>query len=643
MSEKLIYDNELYSFEKLKDHFLSVSLKNNFLRVFGSDIIEKFTVIGQKTTNRTLLYIGIDNPDIRRIWIEFSQLYGHRDLGFKTVCSEFDVSIRGLDISHIDSFNFKTFNTQIMYFGKYKHIDYIAPITAFYLYVYQNYNKNIFDQSNVDVKILQRQYTATELLDGYQVISYNPIESVPVADKWLLCYAGMEDRNSSVTTTATKAIDFTKIKSKTYREWYKHYIWHGNTGLHTKLHAISIIVLFLNYVYDIKQGKQFSIYSKKTVNEAISLNDVLAYKNHILNTKENNRTRNGYIYTARALLKHVLDNKLADVENGIFYHLSFTLSNDYNNSEPISDENLKKLAVYIKNDAESSIEKAVFYSIFYIALETEFRGSQILSLTTDCVHETSKPNEYVIKSKTKVSGDQIMEQPITIYVKRHIDEIIKMTDGFRRDCQNDDLKKYLFLLPSKKKGTFRILGSENFNKYLKKCCSDLGIKEYTLSNLRDTHMTKAEEFIIRNAISDIEQSVLSGHKSPNTGTKHYIETQIKDLLESVHGVIIGNVNVEGKVLSEVPSEIATDENAVSNECGYCSSEVCNNFSYLDCLLCKDFITTLSRIPYFEEQIAVVNKKIKSVSIKHDKEDYVNIKLLLVNYLEELLILKGEQV
>ena len=63
--------------------------------------------------------------------------------------------------------------------------------------------------------------------------------------------------------------------------------------------------------------------------------------------------------------------------------------------------------------------------------------------------------------------------------------------------------------------------------------------------------------------------------------------------------------------------------------------------YLDCLLCKDFITTISRIPYFEEQINVVNKKIAASSIKHDKEDYVNIKILLLNYLKQLLKLRGE--
>lgn len=640
----LIIDNHLCHLSELSDYLKNGVKKETYLMLLENPNIDKYVLLPAKISNiqtNYLIYVNIDNSSIRKAWIEFALPYT-RNLGFRKVCEEFDISLNGFDIQTIENLDFDTFKAQLHYFKQYNNINYISPITAFYLYVHQNYNEQIFNQSHIDIKLLQRQYIAQEILNGYEVVSYNPIEDIPKPDKWLFCYSGMEDTNGSVITTASKSIDFTRIKSTTYRDWYKHYIWHNNTSLVNKLHAITPLIYFLNYIYDLKNGNVLSIYTRKTNDETITLNEIFAYKNHILNIKDNNRTRNSYIYIPRALLTHVSENELANIESGIFYHLSFTLSSDYDNAEAISDENLKKLSSLMKKYAEESVENSIYYSIFYIALETEFRGSQILSLTTDCVEETSKPNEYIINSKTKISAGEIVEQPITIYVKKHIDEIIKLTENYRNACQLAELKKYIFLVPTNKKATYGILSSFSFNGYLKNCCKEIGIKEYTFSNLRDTHMTKAEEFIIRNSMSEIEQSILSGHKSSNTDTKHYIDTQIKELLESVHGVVIGNVNIEGQIIKEIPKDIATNENSVSNQCGYCRSKSCNNFSYLDCILCKDFITTIDRIPYFEEQIKVVDRKIREASIKHDKEDCVNIKLLLLNYLKELLKLKGAE-
>ena len=58
-------------------------------------------------------------------------------------------------------------------------------------------------------------------------------------------------------------------------------------------------------------------------------------------------------------------------------------------------------------------------------------------------------------------------------------------------------------------------------------------------------------------------------------------------------------------------------------------------------MCKHFVSTTSRIPYFEEQIKVIDNKIKYATIKHDIEDLTNIKKLLVTYLSKLYELKRD--
>lgn len=638
----LIFNEDISSFLKLKAYLLVGVKKETYLELLSSSKINQYTLLPVYKKDKTynyLAFINIECQEVFDIWLDYAKKSAYRTVGFLTVCREFDTSLQGIKLNSLSDLSFETYQTQLKYFEKYNCVNYIAPITAFYLHIALNYNNRLFENSGIDTKLLQRQRISQELLEGYEIISYNPIEPVPEADKWLLSYTGMEDTNTSIITTSSQTIDFSTIKSETYRQWFKHYVWTNNTSLYNKFKSFSTIRYFFNYITALKSGVELSIYTSKNDNEDITTNEISAYKNHILNVHENNRTRNSYIYIPRSILNHVNDNNLATFESGIFYHLSYKLSSNYDNALAIPDSELQKLSNLMKENALKSPIYAVYYSIFYIALETEFRSSQILTLTIDCVQETAKKNQYVIMSKTKVSAGSMMEQPITTYVKKHIDEIIKLTNTFRADCSITELKNYLFLVPASKSGTYKILDRDSFNKYLKLCCKELNIPEYTLSNLRDTHMTKAEEFIIRNSMSEVEQSILSGHKSSITTSKHYIDTPLRDLLESVHGVIIGNVDIKGQIIKDLPSEIATNENKVSNGCGYCNSSSCHNLTYLDCLLCNDFVTTLDRIPYFQEQIKIIDKKLETVHVQHDKEDLINVKRLLVSYLSRLLQLQ----
>lgn len=385
-----------------------------------------------------------------------------------------------------------------------------------------------------------------------------------------------------------------------------------------------------------------SFLTGKTDNINITVNDIIAWKNHLINKYENNRTRTSRIYIIRYILKFIQENGIIELSNGIYYHLQYSLDNNYDNALAVPDEHLKQLSKLMKKKSEEKITNAVYYLAFYIALETEFRASQLFSLKVDCVRETAKKDEYVLISKTKTSANEEVEQPITTYVKRHIDEIINLTKEYRQKSNIEGVSEYLFITSGQRKNSYVILTSQSFNSFLQKCCKKLNLPLYSYKNLRKTHMTKAEEFIIRNQMSEIEQNILSGHRSPTIDNKHYIDTSIKNLLESVHGVIIGNIDVSGKIKESLSSDIASLENSVSNNCGYCSSKNCNDNSFLDCILCKDFVTTIDRLPYFEEQVKIIDKKIKNTIISHDKEDLVNIKRLHLGFISKILELKSKK-
>ena len=346
-----------------------------------------------------------------------------------------------------------------------------------------------------------------------------------------------------------------------------------------------------------------------------------------------------YISTIHTILTFLRANTVADISDSVLYILKAS-SSHHKNASAIKNIDLKRLTEQVNLSAQQSNIYALYKIIFALALETEFRSSQILALSADCVKRTFKQNEYVIVSKTKTSNNEIVEIPITQYTKRHIDAVKELTQKYRDECKIEKIKQKLFIVPYTK-DRYNIVGAWNVNQWLADCCRKANIKKCSLANLRDTHMTKAEEYILREKLSDMQQNVLSGHKSPNVDTQHYIDMDIRQMLESVHGIIIGDVDIQGHITHELSPDIANKQNSVSHQCGYCSSKNCTDLSYLDCLMCDHFVTTPSRLHYFEERIKTLDKQIQQANIPHDKEDLVAIKKLLISYKEAILNLTKE--
>jgi hypothetical protein len=295
----------------------------------------------------------------------------------------------------------------------------------------------------------------------------------------------------------------------------------------------------------------------------------------------------------------------------------------------------------MKGHTSTGIKFALYYSVFYLGLETEFRISQIINLEADCVRETMKAGQHIVFSKSKNSGGECKEQAITSFTKRHLDEIRHITEDFRQRCPDQRMRSLLFLEPYREnENRFRPLSAEGFNKYFKKCCAEAGTPPYAFSNLRDTHMTKAEEFIIRKGLSDMYLRALTDHKSSDTTRRHYSEIELTEMLEAVYGIIIGDVRIEGTVVPEMKTgQLETD--TISNGCGYCRNLICTTKTHLDCLMCLHFVTTPDRIPYFEEQLKTLDYRISMTVMAHDKEDLVTIKRLFAAYLRELLLVRGD--
>ena len=600
----------------------------------------KDTRKGYEGQYRRLLYIDYPYREVRDVVALAFEETGLNGSELKVLGAEFKLSLGNHCPATINDFGFKDFKQQLYYLrdNNYTGRFYQRLIVRFYRYIYDNLNENLFKSDYITPAILARQNIGNEIIEGYEVINYTPAEAPPASDKWILCYGDVLRSNSMIGNgTFSYQVDFTDIACKEYRQHVKQWFWYYDCELTGKISDLRVASSALNYIYDIKMGRALNIYSRASGDLKITMGDIIAWKTWMMNNHKNNRTRNHQIYSLRKYFTYACESGIYEYDPGIFYHLTHTLKSDYNNSRAIPNDELSKIASVMKAEAEKGITEKLCCSAFFLALETEMRQSQLFALSKNCVRETAKKDEYVVVTRDKTSSGAFVECPITIYVKREIDEVIAATEDIRLACSNIELKDYLFVVPSLQKGYVKILNAQRFNDHLKKCCRIAGTPEYTISNLRDTHMTKADEEIIRKSLSDIQMRVLTGHKTPNSDSP-YISENIRNMLEAVHGIIIGDISVEGKVVNE-SSKNYNEEDAVSQGCGYCKNSHCDDSSYLDCLLCKHFVTMPDKLDFFYERVKEIDYKLPLATTPHDREDLVNIKRLLLYFIEKMLEVK----
>lgn len=564
--------------------------------------------------------------------VGFASQFFYSGSAFRKFVENFYKSMGSAAVNITTNLSLDTLRTSASWFWKSTHETSCATyLFSFYNYCYDRYRVNFFEKDGIDIAVIFKQGLIQRMNKGFAITKYNRLDPVPVDDKWILCYEPQYDAATEQPTSKTIVMDFTDILNTTFRQWVKAYVWYVDKALHAKRIVANIVKKGLNYIHQIRTKEIVVIYCREVseIDGPLTANEIMAVREFYRNQEGSDVTIHSNIYNFRAFLQFLDDYNIIKVESSLYYHL-YHQNEPRNTSKALPEEDLNKLTKVVVRNMNESISNALFAVVYAIALDTSFRISQILSLQYDCVIETAKHKEYVIVSRDKDMTTDMVQEPITRETKRMIDRVIDITEEYRNHAP-ENLKSKLFIVPYSGSVSYRILNRNNFSIYLKECCHQAGIENYTAANLRDTHMTMAKMHQLKLRLSDLELSVLTGHATPNVDIEHYIDMDVTTMMEALHGVIIGNIDITGRVMAKVPENISIVANEVSNGCGYCQKEYCNNLTYLDCILCKDFVTMPSRLPFFEEQIRLMDIKIKNAEIPHDKEDFVNIKRLLVAY------------
>lgn len=546
----------------------------------------------------------------------------------------------------ISNFNYTTFLKQFNYFNnnynkscKNRDDNFcLRDLISFYNYILSlPEGNNILKISDpIDKNMLVRGDFISLFINNFRLVHYNPNECYPQHNKWVLTPNGFEYKSTRMHANKYYLIDFTKIKNSLYRDICKDFFWSQTTTIPVRINKLRQLIYSLNYIEKYKESFINNL-SKKIIYENIISTDIYSYKIHILNTFNVGTTASAYLLTLKEFLIFSKEKNLLNVHNACFEYLESQPRKKGEGGLDIPDNDLKKLENQLRNVAYDNDENFLYYVIFHIAIDTEFRISQILSLKINEIEEGMKTNQYFIKSITKVSNGNIIPQAISSYTKRHIDEAIKYTSNLRKECSDSNIKSNIFLRRSNR-NTISIITIDSFNRFIKSQCEAIGIYSYTAANLRDTHMTKSKEYILKKELSSLEEKVLTGHKTPEVTNENYYNPKIRTYLESTFGIIIGDVDIKGNIIRESESNF-TKADTVADECGFCNKISCDMLNFLDCLMCNGFVVTLDRIPFYEKKLAILDKFIDNEQIEHEREHLVTIKRLFVAYLEKLYILK----
>lgn len=481
------------------------------------------------------------------------------------------------------------------------------------------------------ISMLRRPSFNGAFKNGARPVFYNRFDPVPACDYWMIIPNGEEDRSTQISKTSIIETDFSRVKNKQLRQYLKQWYWSSTASIITKSGDMARIADFLNMFFP-DENRMYS---------SITQDICAAYKSYVVSKWTVTETRNSRVYPVLNFVRYLDNATDVEIDKSCYLYLNNRGKLNKNGAKGVKKEELEKIASYINDHKNDNHNSLCFYTIFHIALNTEFRISQIVSLSTDCVKESMKSGEYVIQSIMKQSGYEEIDQPCARVVKDIIDSYREAVSE-ERESYPPELKKSLFVKRVSKSSFYTALASSDFSNYLADICATLGLPKYTAKNLRITYITNAKEYAMKNGLSSMTLLKLTNHANMDTVNNHYIQEKIIDALQATIGVIIGDVSIDGVISAESNGYDTSNTSAVANGCGFCQSIECTSQGPSPCQRCKHFFTTISNIPYYRKEIDRLKALNDGSKNPHDAEDIVKLIRLNTYILSQLLNLKGEK-
>ena len=605
--------------------------------------------------SNVLLLFDAHNPFIKDLFIEFYKYERVTQTPFwydTDIVWNFEQSFDRyrLSIKSYKDFNEHTFWEQINWFkGEYandpqKRSTSISCVLQFYRWLVKTKPEySFFDNAlTFSTSLLFMQSVITLIEQDYYFIAFYP-ENPPL-DHDHICFIlrGFNRYSTKLKEEDFLGVDLTEIHQPEYRNTFVQYIMSfPSIQLFTGSSPIGYIFEALNFLTSLKAQNDYPNPSAYyfTNQEAVLLRNFIASMNVGVHSK-NNR-----ISSIRGFLTWCNNCKIWEFDDLFFSYLKLSSHNrGASNSQAIPDNELSKIVSYMEADSKTNHVAFLCLAITRLLIETKMRIGTICKLTINSILPTMKPNQYRLNSYHKTGYGEPDDSVINDTTYRIIMNVIEETEHLRDACSVTSIHDYIFLKEGSLRDHISPLRVADYRAYLKTVCNAVGVPEYTPSNLRDTHMTKALEFAILHGKSDIELSVLTGHKNIETTKNSYVDWTLEKMLEATYGLDLSDGQYLSKkfnVVDDLPHQFDTNSTVVENGCGHCTATECEMHTNLPCLMCQHFITTTAHEKYFENAIDGIQRMIDCChGTKHDLEDLISMKKLYVAYLGSILQKKG---
>lgn len=591
--------------------------------------------------------IAANNKTLRNLFIEFlKHKTSNRDHFNNELMFLFPMSSEDQEIDTFKDINSQTFWNQIKYYKDYYRDNEamyrraVTMICAFYRWLISEFAEyNFFaDSQSLTTELFFNSSLSSLIINNAYFTTYSNTEDL--GDKPYIVFIL---RNMDMYSTRLKKIDHYVLNTRRVCTDYYRKLINKYVQNHT---AISVLTsgglthypsVALHFIEEVKAQEDYPNPDTHcfTTAEAILIRNLFEKIIPVTAYDKLSYVRDFFQWCQKC--------DYLSFSATFFDYLSLNKKTQRNyGGESIPDEDIKKISDCFAEVCSKDKAMLPYYAIFLIQLETEFRISQICNLKTSSIQPTVKNDQFLIYSNTKTSCGRELSQPICLTTKKIIESVIEYTEPLRNSTVQSSDKDKVFLRYNKNRMSISDINADNFRKTFQTICALAGVKKYSPQNLRDTHMTKAYEFILKTGRSDLEMGLLSKHSRIDTTKNHYIELELTKMLESTYHVLLGSrdINQHNRILETVPDNM-NKQNAVEGGCGHCNSSVCSVQGTTPCLICNHFVTTTEHAPYFIKMIAGIDEELKKASIPHQIEDLTLMKKLYVNWLREIYLFKED--
>lgn len=601
-------------------------------------------------------YLDNDNVLIREIISDFLRTMSSKELG-GTRTKRFVKDICGylgcIQINDIKELNASIFIylyekvEQDSIFDKDKTHRKTTLLVRFFRYVYERFTTSGFVEhfflgtSGICKEYLYRTDFSHMYSRGYRSVHYD-YHNYPEEDKWIVSKKIDANNCTGLEDGKTISLDFSMIKNNKLKFYAKKTFCCENASLYSKEKSIKSLLQFISHYERNRYDKRRKLDFEDSEKFDFGPDDIISFMESIQSSSRS--TVNKFKSNIKLFLNYVHEDEDLTI-NPIIYEYLKTKKDKEEKGNPMSHGDYTSLLRSYENGYESNdVFKRLEWIIFILMSTTYLRFGEVLNLKRDSIIDTIEKverfsNKELFMLRKKSSGKRI-RKPVAEYTIELIEEAIKITWDLSNECVDKDIACNIFICRSK--NIITTIRKDTLYRSFKRKLVECGIskKRYTYNNLRDTYMSNLFNICMKDGMDIDDVHIATGHASLHTTLKHYTKKSRINYLEAFYEVRIGNVDISGIILNdvtEIDAEAGEDIKAllVRDQLGYCGSGTCVTEDEFECLKCNSFRTTISKLPLFEQQIEIVDKKLNKEGNPYRINSLLSTKSLLVMYIDKI--------